>query len=169
MSKISLHDPFGYYKHKLWPKEGLGIKLAIWLPTTKSQELSRFPFVQVVCNISLKRQGLQLYFRPHLNLRYSHKVMGHQNCGSPNFGNFEISTWESWDKWHLGVSPVARHRVYYKGEGDGFPQVKVMVNIMNPCLPVVHPCTKVLQLHTNQLLVWCLQVCVSNWIVYQSS
>jgi len=24
-----LHDPFGHLKHKLWPKEGLGVKLAI--------------------------------------------------------------------------------------------------------------------------------------------
>jgi hypothetical protein len=23
-------------------------------------------------------------------------------------------------KWHLGASPVARHKVYYKGEGGGF-------------------------------------------------
>jgi len=23
------HDPFGHLKHKLWPKEGLGVKLAI--------------------------------------------------------------------------------------------------------------------------------------------
>ncbi len=22
------HDPFGYLKHKLWPKEGLGVKLS---------------------------------------------------------------------------------------------------------------------------------------------
>jgi hypothetical protein len=24
-------------------------------------------------------------------------------------------------KCHLGVSPVVNHRIYYKGEGDGFP------------------------------------------------
>jgi hypothetical protein len=23
---MALHDPFGYLKHKLWPKEGLGVK-----------------------------------------------------------------------------------------------------------------------------------------------
>jgi hypothetical protein len=27
MSKMGLHDPFGYLKHKLWPKERLGVKL----------------------------------------------------------------------------------------------------------------------------------------------
>jgi hypothetical protein len=29
MFKIVSHDPFGYLKHKLWPKEGSGVKLAI--------------------------------------------------------------------------------------------------------------------------------------------
>jgi hypothetical protein len=29
MSKMGSHDPFGHFKHKLWPKEGLGVKLAI--------------------------------------------------------------------------------------------------------------------------------------------
>jgi hypothetical protein len=25
MSKMGLHGPFGYLKHKLWPKEGRGV------------------------------------------------------------------------------------------------------------------------------------------------
>jgi hypothetical protein len=29
MYELGLHDPFGYLKHKLWPKERLGIKLPI--------------------------------------------------------------------------------------------------------------------------------------------
>jgi hypothetical protein len=36
MSKMGSHDPFGCLKHKLWPKEGLGIKVPIWLQTIKS-------------------------------------------------------------------------------------------------------------------------------------
>jgi len=62
----------------------------------------------------------------------------------------------------LGASPVARHKVYYKGEGGGFPQVQVVVNLVSPCLPVVRLCTKVLQLHTDQLTVWFVQFYVSN-------
>jgi hypothetical protein len=49
---------------------------------------------------------------------------------------------------------MARHKVYYKGEGDGFPQVQAVVSFVNPCLPMARPCTKVLQLRTNQLVVW---------------
>jgi hypothetical protein len=45
-------------------------------------------------------------------------------------------------KWHLDVNPMVNHREYYKGEGGGFPQVRAMVNIVSPCMPVVHLCTK---------------------------
>ncbi len=53
-------------------------------------------------------------------------------------------------KCHLGVGPMAMHKVYYKGEGGGFSQVWA---VMSLCLPIVHSCINVLQLHTNQLVV----------------
>jgi hypothetical protein len=68
--------------------------------------------------------------------------MGPQSHGSPNFENFETLTWEPRTKCHLGVGPVARHRVYYKGEGGGFLQVWVMVSLVNLSLPVARPSTK---------------------------
>jgi len=63
------HDPFGYLKHKLRPKEGSTVKLSIWLPTTKSQKSLRIPCVQVAWHIPLKsfQRGLKFYFRPHFN------------------------------------------------------------------------------------------------------
>jgi hypothetical protein len=45
-------------------------------------------------------------------------------------------------KWHLGVGPMARHKVYYKGEGGGFPQIRDVVSLVSPSLPVAHPSTK---------------------------
>ncbi len=104
MSKMGLHNPFGHLKHKLWSKEKPIIKLTIWLPTTKSQELSQCRCVQVACNILLESswQGLQLCFKTNLNQRFPHKVMGSQSCGSPNFGNFGTATWESLDKRQFG-------------------------------------------------------------------
>jgi hypothetical protein len=91
MSQTALHDPFGYLKHKLWPKEGSSVKLPIWLPTTKSWESPWFICVQVVCHISLERsqRGLQLSLRLHLNWRSEKNIMGLQSCKSPNFRNFE--------------------------------------------------------------------------------
>jgi hypothetical protein len=32
-------------------------------------------------------------------------------------------------KCHLDVGPVAKHKVYNKGEGDGFPQIQAVVNL----------------------------------------
>jgi hypothetical protein len=45
-------------------------------------------------------------------------------------------------KSHLDVVPVERHIVYYKGEGGGFPQVRAVVNLVSPRLPVVRLHTK---------------------------
>jgi hypothetical protein len=84
MSKMNLYVPFNYLKHKLWLKERMGVKLSIWLSTTKSQELPWFTYVQVACHMSLEsnRWGLQLYFKPHLNQKFAQKVMGFQSCGN---------------------------------------------------------------------------------------
>jgi hypothetical protein len=53
-----------------------------------------------------------------------------------------LSTWEIGIKWHLNVGPVAMHKEYYKVEGDRFPQVRTMMNLVSSCLPMVRPCTK---------------------------
>jgi len=45
-------------------------------------------------------------------------------------------------KCHLGVGPVVRHRVYYKVEGDGFPQVRAVVNLVSLHLPMARLCIK---------------------------
>jgi len=45
-------------------------------------------------------------------------------------------------KWHLGVGPMDRNKVYYKGEGGGFPQVQAVVSLVSSSLLVAHPSTK---------------------------
>ncbi len=53
----------------------------------------------------------------------------------------------------LNVDLVERRRVYYKGEGASFPQVWVVVSLVNPsCLWFVLA-PKVLQLCTNHLVL----------------
>ncbi len=70
--------------------------------------------------------------------------MGPQSHESPNFGNFGTPR----TKCHLDVGLVERHRVYYKGESDAFPQVRAMVNLMSSNLPVARLNTKnVLTMH----------------------
>jgi hypothetical protein len=134
-------------KHKLWPKERSGVKLVVWLSTTKSQESPRFLCVQVECNIPLNYflRGLQICFRPHLNQRPVWKVMKPQSCESLNSNNFRTSIGSPGTKCHLDVGLVERHIIYYKGESDGFPQVWVVVSLVSPRLPMVCPSTKNVQ------------------------
>jgi hypothetical protein len=54
MSKMGSDDPIGYLEHKLWPKEGPGVKLPIWLQSTKSQKSPKFICVQVAYHIPLE-------------------------------------------------------------------------------------------------------------------
>ncbi len=42
MSKMGSHCSFKHLKHKLWPKEGPGVELPVWLPITKSRESTQF-------------------------------------------------------------------------------------------------------------------------------
>jgi hypothetical protein len=118
MSKMGSHQPFAHLKHKLWPKEGPGVKLTVWLPTTKGQESTQFPCVKGACDIPLKRswRGLQLFFRLHLHRRFARKVMAPQSRGSPNSGDFKFPLKSPRTKNHLDVGPVGSHRVYHKGK-----------------------------------------------------
>jgi hypothetical protein len=120
MSKMGSHDPFGYLKHKLWPKERPRVKLSIWLPTIKSQESPWFTCAQVAYHILLKIswQGLQLCFKLHLNRRSTKEVMGFQSCGSLNFGNFRtfnLGIPRQNDNWvqapWLGINNTIRGKV----------------------------------------------------------
>jgi hypothetical protein len=69
------------------------------------------------------------------------------------------------EKSHLDVDLVERCRIYYKGEGGGFPQVRVMVSLVCPCCPWLVLTPKVLQLCSNHLVwvvcrpVWVSEVC----------
>ncbi len=45
-------------------------------------------------------------------------------------------------KCHLDVGFVERHKVYYKGEGGGFPQVRAVVNLVSSSLLVARSSTK---------------------------
>jgi hypothetical protein len=90
MSKMTSHEPFGHIQRMLWAKEGVGVKLAIWLPTTKSWELTRPKRVQVECNTPLEIfQGeLQVFLRPHPNRKCEQEVMNTPSLGSPNWDSF---------------------------------------------------------------------------------
>jgi hypothetical protein len=68
-------------------------------------------------------------------------------------------------KCHSSAGSVAKNKIYYKGEGGGFPQVRAVVSLVNSSLPVACPNTKVLHLCNNQLVVWFVQFRVNDWLL----
>jgi len=86
-----------------------------------------------------------------------YKVAG-QKEGSPGI---KAKALQGFRPSHLDVGSVANHRVYYKGEGGGFPPVRVVVNLVCPCCPWLVLAPRVLQLCTNHF-VWV--VCRPMWV-----
>jgi len=101
---MASHEPFGHLQRKLWSKEGPGVKLAVWLLTTKSQESTWSRCVQVGCDTPLKssRGELQLWFGPRPNPSLRREVMNTQSPGSSNRDSFGTPLWESREKEPFG-------------------------------------------------------------------
>jgi hypothetical protein len=64
-------------------------------------------------------------------------------------------------KSRLDVGPVERCKVYYKGEGGGFPQVRAVVSLVCPCCSWLVLAPTMLQLCINYF-VWV--VCRPVWM-----
>jgi hypothetical protein len=158
------HHPFGHLKHKLWSKERSGIKLTIWLPTIKSRESTCFPHVQVTCNVHWKALDKGYNFVSnlitigglHMKL-WAPKVTRVTFVGISGLPLGSLGT-----KNHLDVAPVESCRVYYKGEGGGFPQVQAVVTLVNPSCPWLILAPKMFKLCTNHLV---MVLCRSMWVV----
>jgi hypothetical protein len=93
-----------HLKHRLWQKERPGVKLAVWLPNTKSRESTWPRCVQVECNTPLgsSRGEQQFCFKPHPNHRSERRIMTSQSPESLNWDNFRTPPWESRDKKPFG-------------------------------------------------------------------
>jgi hypothetical protein len=128
------HCPFGHLKHKLLPKEGSGVKLAIWLPTTKSWE-NRLNFHACRWHATYCWKALEEGYKFALDLILIEGF--HAKLWCPKVAGVPTLT-----KCHLDMSLMGNHGVYYKGEGGAFPQIWVVVNLVNPSLPVVRSSTK---------------------------
>jgi hypothetical protein len=138
MYKLASHWPFGHLQPKLWAKEGPGVKLPVWLPTTKSRESTSSRRLQWEYNTELKssRWELQLWFKARPNPSSGREVMVPQSPGSPNRDSFEtvsgLHLGSPGKKSHLDVASVRSCKEYYKGEGGGFPQVWAVVSQVSP-------------------------------------
>jgi hypothetical protein len=70
------------------------------------------------------RGELQLWFRPRFNRSWQSGDMSSQSPGTPTRDSFWTPPWESREKEPFGCSLGEEScRVYYMGEGGGFPRV----------------------------------------------
>jgi hypothetical protein len=73
-----------------------------------------------------------------------------QNYGAPKLQESQLARFRDSHsgvpgvKNHLDVGSVVSHKVYYKGEGGGFPQVRAVVNLVCSCCPWLVLAPKVL-------------------------
>jgi hypothetical protein len=78
-----------------------------------------------------------------ISIRCLHtKLWGSKVVGIPILGILGLPFGSPKTKCHLNVGLMEKHKVYYKGEGGGFPQVRSIVNLVSSNLPMAHPSTK---------------------------
>jgi hypothetical protein len=129
---MASHWQFGYLQPKLWAKEGPGVKLAIWLPTTKSWESTSSRRRLEECDMALESfwRELQHWFRTRPDPSLGRGTMAVQSFESPA-GTLSRLHFGSPNKMcHSDVASATSHREYYMGEGGGFPRVRAVVSLV---------------------------------------
>jgi hypothetical protein len=163
MSKLVLHDPFGHMKHKLWSKERPRVKLAVWRPLKVRNQPD---FLACRQHATYCWKSLDKGYNFALDLiviEGSHKKLcALKVAGVPVIGIPRLPLRSLGTKTHLDVAPVERRRGYYKGEGGGFPQLRVVMCLMSPSCPWFILAPKVFQLCTNHFV---LVLCRSMWVI----
>ncbi len=144
MSKMGSHYPFEFLQHKLWLTKGQESKCQFDFQPRKIKNLLEL----CVC------RRCATYQWKSLNKGYNHvvdfisieglhkKLWASKMMRIPISGIMGLLTWESQEKWNLGVAPMVSHRKHYKEEGGGFLQIRAMVSLMSLCMPMVCLCTK---------------------------
>jgi hypothetical protein len=164
MSKMVSHHPFGHLKHKLWPKEG---PKSIWqFDSWPLKVRNRHDLVACRWRATHRWKALDKGYNSASDLiviRGLHaKLWGPKVARVPTLAISGLPLGSLGTKSHLDVGLLGSHRVYYKGEGGGFPQVRVVVSLVSSnCLWFVLA-PKVLQLCINHFV---LVLCRHVWVI----
>jgi hypothetical protein len=70
------------------------------------------------------------------------KLWGPKVMGDPTLEILGLPFGNPGTKCHLDVGFMERHKIYYKGEGGGFPQVRAMISLVSSSLLMACPDTK---------------------------
>jgi len=131
---MASHWQFGHLQPKLWAKERPGVKLTVWLPTTKSRESTSSRRRLGKCDTALEssRRELQHWFKTRPDSSSGRGAMAVQSSGSPAGTLSGLHFGSSNKMCHSDVASVTSHREYYMGEGGSFPRVRAVVSLVCP-------------------------------------
>jgi len=131
---MASHWQFKHLQPKLWAKEGPGVKLAIWLPTTKSQESTSSRRRIEECDTALEsfRWELQHWFKTRPDPSSGRGAMAVQSSGSPARTLSGLHFGSPNKMCHSNVAFATSRREYYMGEGGGLPRVRAVVSFVCP-------------------------------------
>jgi len=151
------HWQFGHLQPKLWAKEGPGVKLAVWLPTTKSLESTSSRRSIWACDMALERsrRGLQLWFRPRRDPTLQSGVMTVQSPGSLAETISGLHFGSPGNLCHLDVASAERRKEYYREYGGGILPSQGCGESKWVRVPVACLNTKKMQMDSNQLVLVC--------------
>jgi hypothetical protein len=115
--------------------------------------------MKVACDIPWKSLNEGYNFASDfISIRGLHaKLWGPKVTGVSTLAILGLPLGSPGTKCHLDVGLMERHKVYYKGEGDGFPQVRATVNLVSLSCEWLVLAPKMLQLCINHLV--CLVLC----------
>jgi hypothetical protein len=164
MSKMGLHRPFGHLKHKLWSKKDRELN---WQSDSWPLKVgNQFNFVVCRQNVTYRWKAFDEGYNFALNriaIGGLHmKLYASKVAGVSTVGISKLPLGSPRTKSHLDVALVERRKVSYKGEGGGFPQVRVVVSLVCPNCPWLVLAPKVLQLCINHFV---LVLCKSMWVI----
>jgi hypothetical protein len=127
---MASHCPFEHLQPKLWAKEGPGVKLPIWLPTTKSREStsSRCRLKEYNPALESSQQELQLWFRACLDPSSGRGAMAVQSPEILTRDSFGTPTWESQEKEPFGCGLHSETQKILYGGRWCLPRVRAVVN-----------------------------------------
>jgi hypothetical protein len=132
MSKMGSHCPFEHLKHKLCQKRS---RKSNWQFDSWPVKIRNQPnFLACRRHVTYPWKGFNEGYNFALDfimIKGLHvKLCAFKVVRIPTVGISGLPNGSPRTKNHLDVAPVERRRVYYKGEGDGFPQVQIVVSLV---------------------------------------
>jgi len=144
MFKMGSHDPFGHLKYKYGQKKG---RESNWQFDSRPLKFGNQPdFLAcrwcAIFHCKALNEGYN-FALDFISIRGLHtKLWGFKVAEVPILAILGLPFGSPKTKCHLDVGLVERHKIYYKGEGGGFPQIWAVVSLCESELLVACPSIK---------------------------